>query len=150
MVELAKQKPDLFKSVNEFIRILFHTYCPNLVKFVTRSLNVMLSSVSVFWKDRHTLRQYLFSFRRKSNYIYAFTVKPFDIPKLKNTLLKSVYSVKLLHTSSEHYDFKPFNCTIKTSILCLNSLLQDGGPQTYASTWKSFLFYCREIGMLRK
>ena len=57
-------------------------------------LNIMLLSICEFRENRRREgRMSFFSFGYKLNYIYACTMKPYDIIKVKNTLVNSAHYV---------------------------------------------------------
>jgi hypothetical protein len=79
-------------------------YCPNWVKFGVRSLQ-SLSSISEFWRKPADVKTRTLLSGANRIKLTHLPQNRYDILKLKNALVTSVYSAQLLHVGNEHYKF---------------------------------------------
>jgi hypothetical protein len=78
--------------LENFLIYSFHIYFPICIKFGVRNLLLILKRICEFRDDR-CMKGYTFFYERKLDCIYSCTVKPYDILKIKNSFVQSVYCV---------------------------------------------------------
>lgn len=86
-------------GVNEFIATFIVLFAYSSL----RDLNIIMVTISEFWENRRSYhRRPHFPYGYKRNYDYACTMKPYDIIKVQNALVKSAHYVTEYSTTYLH------------------------------------------------